>query len=97
MICHLPSCGCWASSTISELIDRATARGLVTRIAHPRDGRSVRVALTESARELVPEITGIIGKRIEPLIGGLTALSSSDSQPCSPKRSTPEPLVPRLF
>jgi DNA-binding MarR family transcriptional regulator len=54
-------------STISGLIDRAAHRGLVARTADPHDGRSVRVTLTDSARELVPQVTGAIGDRIEPL------------------------------
>ena len=58
-------------STVSGLIDRAVARGLVVKSADPHDGRSVRVTLTESARELVPEIAGAIGDRIEPLTGRL--------------------------
>jgi DNA-binding MarR family transcriptional regulator len=58
-------------STVSGLIDRAAQRGLVAKTADPDDGRSVRVTLTESARELVPEITADIGSRIEPLTGQL--------------------------
>ncbi len=54
-------------STISGLIDRAAQRGLVTKAADPRDGRSVRVTLTESARGLVPEILTAIADRITPL------------------------------
>src|SRR6201996_1089570 len=59
-------------STMSGLIDRAAQRGLVTKTADPRDGRSVRVTLTESARRLVPVITAAVGDRIKPLIGQLT-------------------------
>jgi MarR family transcriptional regulator, lower aerobic nicotinate degradation pathway regulator len=58
-------------STISGLIDRAAHRGLVARTADPHDGRSVRVTLTDSARELVPQVTGAIGDRIEPLTSRL--------------------------
>jgi DNA-binding MarR family transcriptional regulator len=54
-------------STISGLIDRAAHRGLVAKTADPHDGRSVRVTLTDSARELVPQVNGAIGDRIEPL------------------------------
>jgi DNA-binding MarR family transcriptional regulator len=61
-------------STISGLIDRAAARGLVRRSADPHDGRSVRVTLTESARELIPEITGTIGDRIGPLTNRLNTV-----------------------
>src|ERR1700761_2101767 len=60
-------------STISGLIDRAAQRGLVARTADPHDGRSVRVTLTDSARELVPQVTGAIGDRIQPLTGRLNA------------------------
>jgi MarR family transcriptional regulator, lower aerobic nicotinate degradation pathway regulator len=59
-------------STVSGLIDRAAQRGLVTKAADPRDGRSVRVSLTESARDLVPEVTATVGDRIKPLTGQLT-------------------------
>jgi MarR family transcriptional regulator, lower aerobic nicotinate degradation pathway regulator len=59
-------------STISGLIDRAAQRGLVTRIADPHDGRSVRVTLTESARRLVPKVTAAVGDRINPLTSQLT-------------------------
>ena len=58
-------------STISGLIDRAAHRGLVARTADPHDGRAVRVTLTDSARELVPQITGAIGDRIKPLTSRL--------------------------
>src|SRR5271155_2471562 len=59
-------------STVSGLIDRASQRGLVVRVADPVDGRSVRVSLTEQARGLIPEVTAAIGDRIKPLIGQLT-------------------------
>jgi DNA-binding MarR family transcriptional regulator len=58
-------------STISGLIDRAALRGLVARTADPHDGRSTRVTLTDSARELVPQVTGVIGGRIEALTSRL--------------------------
>jgi DNA-binding MarR family transcriptional regulator len=59
-------------STVSGLIDRAAQRGLVSKTADPRDGRSVRVTLTEPARTLVPEVTAAIGDRIKPLTGKLS-------------------------
>ena len=61
-------------STISGLIDRAAARGLIRRTADAHDGRSVRVSLTESARNLVPEIIGAVGDRIEPLTARLNGI-----------------------
>ena len=60
-------------STISGLIDRAAHRGLVAKIADPRDGRSVRVTLTESAGELAREIAAAVGDRITPLTGTLSS------------------------
>jgi MarR family transcriptional regulator, lower aerobic nicotinate degradation pathway regulator len=60
-------------STVSGLIERAAARGLVVKTADPHDGRSVRVTLTETARDLVPEITTTIGDRIQPLTGRLSS------------------------
>jgi DNA-binding MarR family transcriptional regulator len=59
-------------STISGLIDRAAQRGLVAKIADPRDGRSVRVTLTESAGELAREIAAAVGDRLAPLTGTLS-------------------------
>jgi DNA-binding MarR family transcriptional regulator len=59
-------------STVSGLVERAAARGLVMKTADPHDGRSVRVTLTESARDLVPKITTTIGNRIQPFTGRLS-------------------------
>ena len=59
-------------STISGLIDRAAHRGLVAKIADPRDGRSVRVTLTEFAAGLAREIAAAVGDRMAPLTGALT-------------------------
>lgn len=61
-------------STISGLVDRAVQRGLVRRTADPEDGRAVRVALTESARRLVPEVTAAVGARIGPLTSQLSSV-----------------------
>jgi MarR family transcriptional regulator, lower aerobic nicotinate degradation pathway regulator len=59
-------------STVSGLIDRAVQRGLVVRTADPRDGRSVRVTLTESAGKLAREIAAAVGDRLTPLTGTLS-------------------------
>jgi DNA-binding MarR family transcriptional regulator len=61
-------------STVSGLVERAAARGLVMKTADPHDGRSVRVTLTESARDLVPKITTTIGNRIQPFTGRLSVV-----------------------
>ena len=60
-------------STISGLIDRAAQRGLVAKTADARDGRSVRVTLTEQARLLAPQITAQISDQLKPLITALNA------------------------
>lgn len=39
-------------STLTGLVDRAAARGLVERVRHESDARSVRVRLTTQGREL---------------------------------------------
>ncbi len=43
------------SGTMTNRIDRLSARGLVTRDPHPGDRRAVVVALTESGREAVDQ------------------------------------------
>jgi DNA-binding MarR family transcriptional regulator len=54
-------------STVSGLIDRAVQRGLVQKDADPRDGRSVRVSLTERARRLESRMIAEIGELMAPL------------------------------
>jgi DNA-binding MarR family transcriptional regulator len=58
-------------STVSGLIDRAVQRGLVQKDADPRDGRSVRVSLTERARRLESRMIAEIGELMAPLIDRL--------------------------
>lgn len=41
------------SGTMTNRVDRLTARGLVTRDPHPQDGRAVVVMLTDAGREAV--------------------------------------------
>lgn len=60
-------------STVSGLIDRAVQRRLVHKIAHPADGRSVRVSLTSEARRLEGQIITEIGELMEPLTGQLNS------------------------
>ena len=64
-------------SSVSGLIDRAEARGLVRRAASPEDGRAVHVSLTADARRLAPVITAEVNELMMPLTG---ALSAADQQ-----------------
>jgi DNA-binding MarR family transcriptional regulator len=51
-------------STATELIDRAEAAGLVSRIASETDGRVVYVRLTpEGERRLAPAVRGLRAER----------------------------------
>jgi len=53
-----------AQSTVTELIDRSEAAGLVTRNASATDGRVVYVRLTpEGERRLAPAVTGLRAER----------------------------------
>jgi MarR family transcriptional regulator, lower aerobic nicotinate degradation pathway regulator len=56
-------------SSVTGLVDRAEARGLVTRTASPLDGRSVFVTITASGRKLVERAT----RSFEAEIGDLVA------------------------
>ncbi|MDC8975258.1 MULTISPECIES: MarR family winged helix-turn-helix transcriptional regulator [Mycobacterium] len=59
-------------STVSGLIERAAARGLVVKTADENDGRAVRVNLTTGARRLERETTKAIEQRIAPMLGRLS-------------------------
>ena len=52
-------------SSVSGLIDRAVARGLVRRGTSSDDGRAVRVSLTPAGKQLAPilteEVAGLLG------------------------------------
>jgi DNA-binding MarR family transcriptional regulator len=53
-----------AQSTVTELVDRSEAAGLVTRIASDTDARVVFVRLTaEGERRLAPAVTGLRAER----------------------------------
>jgi DNA-binding MarR family transcriptional regulator len=60
-----------AKSSITGLADRTAQRGLVRREPDPRDGRAVRVALTEGGRELAEAFYADTCRRIEVLASGL--------------------------
>jgi DNA-binding MarR family transcriptional regulator len=60
-------------STVSGLIDRAAARGLVRRDSGGDDGRSVRVSLTDEGRALAAAGTDQIHELAAPLLAPLNA------------------------
>lgn len=60
-------------STISGLVDRAAARGLVRRIVNEADRRSARVALTEEGRELAAIGAKEIAAALQPITAGFAS------------------------
>ncbi|MDN0194011.1 MarR family transcriptional regulator [Streptomyces sp. S.PNR 29] len=60
-----------AKSSLTGLVDRTVQRGLVRREADPRDGRAVRVGLTEQGARLADEFYDETCRRIEKLPSGL--------------------------
>jgi DNA-binding MarR family transcriptional regulator len=58
--------------TISKLIDRVVAKGLVTRGVHDDDGRYQRVQLTAAGRALVPTLAALADENDESFFGHLT-------------------------
>jgi MarR family transcriptional regulator, lower aerobic nicotinate degradation pathway regulator len=59
-------------STVSGLIDRAVARGLVRKTTDAADGRSVRVSLTAEARRMETRIVAEIGDLLAPMTDRLS-------------------------
>ena len=59
-------------STVSGLVDRAEARGLVERSASPEDGRAVCVGLTSKGRRLARIIEGEVAAALTSATGELT-------------------------
>jgi MarR family transcriptional regulator, lower aerobic nicotinate degradation pathway regulator len=59
-------------STVSGLIDRAVARGLVRKTTDAADGRSVRVSLTVEARRMETRIVAEIGDLLAPMTDRLS-------------------------
>ncbi|SEK70704.1 MarR family winged helix-turn-helix transcriptional regulator [Nonomuraea pusilla] len=56
-----------AKSSLTELVDRSARRGLVRREPDPRDGRAIRVALTEQGAELAETFYTAACRRIDEL------------------------------
>jgi DNA-binding MarR family transcriptional regulator len=54
-------------SSVSGLVDRAVARGLVRRDSSSDDGRAVRVSLTPEGRRLARRVTAEVGDLVAPM------------------------------
>jgi DNA-binding MarR family transcriptional regulator len=61
-----------ARSSLTGLVDRTVLRGLVRREPDPRDGRAVRVGLTDEGAALAEEFYAETCRRIDELPAGLT-------------------------
>lgn len=55
-------------STVSGLVDRAQARGLVARTANAADGRSVQIALTRAGATLAQDAEREIAAKVAPIV-----------------------------
>ena len=64
-------------STITGLIDRASGRGLLERVANDADKRSARIALTEQGRLLAAEGAREITAGVAPLLSALSPAERS--------------------
>jgi DNA-binding MarR family transcriptional regulator len=58
-------------STVSGLVDRAAARGLVRRTPSPSDARVVRVGLSAKGRRAAGVLTEEVSRLIAPMVGHL--------------------------
>jgi DNA-binding MarR family transcriptional regulator len=64
-------------SSVSGLVARAEARGLVERIALASDGRRVAVRVTASGRALASQLESDVQQNLAPLIDGMSATEQS--------------------
>jgi MarR family transcriptional regulator, lower aerobic nicotinate degradation pathway regulator len=60
-------------SSVSGLVARAEARGLVERRPLPSDGRRVAVRLTDAGRALAARVTSEVDRRMTPLLATIPA------------------------
>ena len=65
-------------SSVSGLVDRAEARGLVRRLPSAADGRAVHVALSAKGRRLAEEGEHEVGAALSDLVGRLTHSERAD-------------------
>jgi DNA-binding MarR family transcriptional regulator len=59
-------------STMTGLVDRAEARGLLARAPHPGDGRAVDVFLTEVGEEFAAKVGRHVSDVLRPVTDALT-------------------------
>jgi len=60
-------------SSLSGLVGRAEARGLVRRTADAADGRTVRVALTRRGHSAAAQVTAAVNGQVDQLLADLSA------------------------
>lgn len=60
-------------SSITGLVDRAVARGLMRKVSNEQDRRSSRVALTDAGQALARSCADEITRELAPLLAHLTA------------------------
>lgn len=60
-------------STLTGLVARAQARGLLARVPDPTDGRAVAVRLTAAGHELAGRVAAGVAAELAPRTVGLTA------------------------
>ncbi|WP_291525769.1 MarR family transcriptional regulator [Branchiibius sp. NY16-3462-2] len=65
-------------STVTGLVDRAAARGLVERVRHESDARSVRIRLTDAGRELATLVHGEVHQELAGHLGALSPAARKD-------------------
>ncbi|MEU2282131.1 MarR family transcriptional regulator [Streptomyces sp. NPDC013178] len=85
-----------AKSSLTGLVDRTVQRGLVRREADPRDGRAVRVALTDEGARLAHEFHEATCRRIDALPAGLSG-SERDRLAALLSRVVLDNKVPDIF
>ncbi|MEU3887967.1 MarR family transcriptional regulator [Streptomyces sp. NPDC029041] len=85
-----------AKSSLTGLVDRSVRRGLVRREADPRDGRAVRVGLTDEGAALAGKFHAETCRRVEALPSGLSG-SERDRLAVLLSRVVVDNEVPEVF
>jgi len=65
-------------STLTGLVSRAEARGLIERSPHPLDRRAVEVALTDAGRTLAIRLSSEVTMQLQPRIASLSRTKQRD-------------------
>ena len=60
-----------SAGNMTDVVDKLEQRGLVRRVRHPGDRRSVKVELTEEGHKLIEDLFPHHAKRIHAAMGGL--------------------------